>query len=164
VTVLEFSVRGSADGPFPGTFTEKGQVDLGPPAGPIGGEGRPLLRWRSRFEIVSQGVRITGRRSGGHESSVGSVCYDAPDTRQIVIVPLTTLEYEATIETNSGRKSDSGSGPATFSLLRFGTTTIPPEFHASFSSANTTGSADEIMSGEAFGAVGADVDIRGTCR
>jgi hypothetical protein len=69
-TSIPFSVSGTADGPYPGTFTEHGTVTVGPQVGP-GFDQRapvvqtgPITHWVSTFTIASGTTTITGSASG----------------------------------------------------------------------------------------------------
>jgi hypothetical protein len=142
---LSFSVSGIAAGPYPGTFTETGSVELGARDIPIpGAPGQfraPILRFEAQFTITSALGTVSGTKTmtapsdanfgGCNASPAGFI----PHTAQIIA---SVLRYEATLPdgaTDRGRTfanfnaSSQPTGPTPSLQFREGFTSdevIPP--------------------------------------
>ena len=101
---LSFSVSGIAAGPYPGTFTETGTVELGARDIPIpGAPGQfraPILRFEAQFTITSAVGTVTGikRMTAPSDANFG-ICNESPagfipHTAQIIA---SVLRYQATL-------------------------------------------------------------------
>jgi len=102
-----YTASGTANGPYPGTFTETG-------SGTSAGNGPATLS--ASFTIHSGDFLITGSKSGS-----ASGCRETSDA---FVVTISGLAYQATIHTSTASYADQGTsagfvgkGPSSFNLL-----------------------------------------------
>lgn len=106
---ISFSATGVAAGPYPGTFTEKGTVQVGP--GTPTGAG-PVTSLTTDFQIASGTTLVVGTKTllvspvdSGACADFGALGFDVLFTSQV--------SYTATIELSDGSLfEDSGTGTA----------------------------------------------------
>lgn len=131
-----FATSGIAGGPYPGTFTETGSVQIGPQTGTpsqfAGFEFNtgPVLTLTTQFTIVSGDTQITGtkRLVSDPLSEGGCIDFTGRDLAQGPFTYLATegtyrragafLLYEATITSPSGATSVSGDAALSINELR----------------------------------------------
>ena len=93
---FHFTASGEAMGPYPGTFTETGTVEVGPYDFFT---GNPILSLTTNFEIDSPMGHITGTKRFVPGSSTGSGNCHSMNT----VAQTDNVQVEATIETPDGR-------------------------------------------------------------
>jgi hypothetical protein len=100
-----YLATGTATGPYPGTFTETGAVDV-----EVSGSTVTSSRFSARFTIDSPVGRVTGTTSGGPGVSCGSgdFCEGAADCEGEGVAFNSGGTYEATITTADGSFADHG--------------------------------------------------------
>jgi hypothetical protein len=94
---FHFTASGDAYGPYPGTFTETGTVEVGPP--PDFFSGNAILSLTTNFEIDTPVGHITGTKRFVPGSSTGSGGCHSMST----FASTENVQVEATIETPDGR-------------------------------------------------------------
>jgi hypothetical protein len=97
---FHFTASGDAYGPYPGTFTETGTVEVGPYDFFT---GNPILSLTTNFEIDSPMGHITGTKRFVPGSSTGSGNCHSINTVANIVAQTDNVQVEATIETPDGR-------------------------------------------------------------
>lgn len=102
----DFNFDGAAAGPYPGSFTETGQVVWDPVVPGPDGDGGPVTTYSSTFRITAQHAIVTGSETlidtGPEATCWGSAGGTGVDIRRVVAT------YSATITTAAGAYHDHG--------------------------------------------------------
>jgi hypothetical protein len=93
---ISFTATGPATGPIPGTFTESGTIQLGPPLGAV----RRTLAFSATFHIDSAFAQVDGTKFVTGQPFSESVCGGFPGNT-VVLINL-VVRYEATIRPAAG--------------------------------------------------------------
>ena len=137
---IDYQVSGTATGPYPGNYTEKGSIDFGPPD-PVT-EVRSVTGFSASFSINSAVATVTGTKALRPDPSNFGICRvvsGPPGTR---IVAKLSASYVASITPTSGEgQGDEGIANVSFSFH-------PASFSETFTSAEDIEEADEDDDGD----------------